>query len=202
LSSFQLQTKTLFAFDDADSTSWSAVNDDVMGGVSKARMKIDFESGTGTFEGALSLKNNGGFSTVRSKSSNLTLAGHKGLILRVKGDGRTYRIQALGESSRWQMRIYQTEFKTKKGEWMEFSVPFAEMNLSIRGRRFPGKTIDASEIRSIGFSIVWRHQARHSGDHPNLADVPLAPEFSYANRADHRLGCGQRAHQQNQLCGD
>lgn len=29
-----------------------------------------------------------------------------------------------------------------------------------------------------GNSIEWRYHARHSGDHPNLADVPPVPESS------------------------
>ena len=153
------ERKSLFAFDGNESTSWRSVNDDVMGGVSKGQIKIDSKAGTATFAGALSRRNNGGFSTVRSKSSALELGGYDGLVLRVKGDGRTYRVQALGGSSRWQMRIYQAEIKTTKGEWREIRVPFEEMNLSIRGRRFPGKTIDSSKIRSIGFSIADKNEA-------------------------------------------
>jgi len=159
LASLLEATKSVFAFDDPEASKWRSVNDDVMGGVSKGQMKIDPESGTATFAGALSRKNNGGFSTVRSESSSLDLGGYAGLIVRVKGDGRTYRIQALSGSNLWQSRIYQAEIETTKGEWREIRVPFNEMNLSVRGRRFLGKTIDGAKVRSVGFSIADKNES-------------------------------------------
>jgi Complex I intermediate-associated protein 30 (CIA30) len=45
------------------------------------------------FGGMLSLENNGGFSTFRSGDLKLDLGSHLGLLLRVKGDGRTYQVR-------------------------------------------------------------------------------------------------------------
>ena len=68
--------------------SWQIVNDGVMGGLSKGNVEHTSDN-IMHFWGTLSLDNNGGFSTVRSRV-NFDLSNDLGLLLRVKGDGRTY----------------------------------------------------------------------------------------------------------------
>jgi uncharacterized surface protein with fasciclin (FAS1) repeats len=155
----RLTTKNLFTFESSSDRNWRSVNDDVMGGISKGRMQFNPEQNTASFIGALSLQNNGGFSTVRSKSQDLGLQGYDGLILRVKGDGRQYRMQALASDSRWQMGNYRASFKTTKGEWQEVRIAFQDMNLNVRGRRISTKPIDSSKIRSIGFSVADKNES-------------------------------------------
>jgi uncharacterized surface protein with fasciclin (FAS1) repeats len=155
----RLTTKNLFTFASSSDRNWRSVNDDVMGGISQGGMKFNSEQKTASFTGALSLKNNGGFSTVRSKSQDLGLQGYDGLVLRVKGDGRQYRIQALASDSRWQMGNYRASFKTTKGEWQEVRIPSQDMNLNFRGRRISSKPVDSSKIRSIGFSIADKNES-------------------------------------------
>ena len=58
----------LFDFTGANAAKeWQAVNDGVMGGVSAGKFKITDEK-TMEFFGTLSLANNGGFASVRSKA--------------------------------------------------------------------------------------------------------------------------------------
>ena len=65
--------RTLFDFSKPDAAqAWQPVNDGVMGGVSDGRFKIT-DQGTMEFLGTLSLENNGGFASVRSRRSNLGL---------------------------------------------------------------------------------------------------------------------------------
>ena len=66
---------------------WQAVNDGVMGGVSDGRFKIT-EGKTLEFFGTLSLDNNGGFASVRSKPADRDIKTGDTLVVRVKGDGR------------------------------------------------------------------------------------------------------------------
>ena len=68
---------------------WQAVNDGVMGGASDGRFKIT-EEGTLDFFGTLSLENNGGFASVRTKPTDLDIETGDTLVVRVKGDGREY----------------------------------------------------------------------------------------------------------------
>jgi NADH dehydrogenase [ubiquinone] 1 alpha subcomplex assembly factor 1 len=60
-----------FSTDDAVK-AWDSVNDGVMGGISKGGASRTAE-GTLLFSGELSLANNGGFSSIRTKPSSLGL---------------------------------------------------------------------------------------------------------------------------------
>ena len=94
-------SRTLTAFDGKDSLRWQAVNDGVMGGRSQgdsARTK----DGTLLFSGEISLENNGGFSSIRTREQDLQLGDYDGLEVRVRGDGRTYKLSLrTKETSRW-----------------------------------------------------------------------------------------------------
>lgn len=82
----------LFDFTATDAAKeWQTVNDGVMGGVSKGEFKITDEK-TLEFFGKLSLENNGGFASVRSKGKKLGLVKGATLVAKVRGDGREYTL--------------------------------------------------------------------------------------------------------------
>jgi hypothetical protein len=82
--------RVLFDFIGADAAKeWQTVNDGVMGGVSEGKFKITDQK-TLEFSGTLSLENNGGFASVRTKAKKLGLEKGDTLVARVKGDGREY----------------------------------------------------------------------------------------------------------------
>ena len=86
------EDRVLFEFaTPAASRDWQTVNDGVMGGVSDGRFKIN-EGKTLEFSGALSLENNGGFASVRSRPKKLGLETGDVLIARLRGDGRDYTL--------------------------------------------------------------------------------------------------------------
>ena len=68
--------------------NWEPVNDTVMGGRSHAHAGFT-ESGSLCVHGNLSLENNGGFASVRTRH-RLHFAGFHGFRLRVAGDGKRY----------------------------------------------------------------------------------------------------------------
>jgi len=69
----------LFDFDKPDAAKqWQTVNDAVMGGVSDGRFKIN-EDKKMEFYGILSLENNGGFASVRSKPAVSGKLGNEGI---------------------------------------------------------------------------------------------------------------------------
>lgn len=149
------QRDTLFDFGtEAEVRSWFTVNDDVMGGISRARL-VPAGSGIARFEGALSLENNGGFATIRSKASDLELEGATALRLRVKGDGRTYWFSALTTDRRSEIRTWQKKFATEAGVWQEITIPIDELVLTVMGRRLPtAPRLAPSDIRSFAFGIA------------------------------------------------
>jgi len=82
--------QTLFNFTGADAAKeWQTVNDGVMGGVSQGKFKITDQK-TLEFFGTLSLENNGGFASVRTRAKKLGLEKGDTLVARVRGDGREY----------------------------------------------------------------------------------------------------------------
>ena len=82
----------LFDFTGADAAKeWQNINDGVMGGVSEGKFKIT-DKKTLEFYGKLSLENNGGFASVRTKAKKLGLEKGDTLVAKVQGDGREYSL--------------------------------------------------------------------------------------------------------------
>jgi monofunctional biosynthetic peptidoglycan transglycosylase len=147
--------KTLFDFATAtNATAWQIVNDDVMGGVSAGKFAVI--SGLGVFTGAVSLENNGGFSSVRSLPARLDCAGGDAFLIRVRGDGRRYKFTARTDD-RLNSPIYQFSFPTKPGEWEELRLPMKDFVPTFRGRVLSGEPpLDPAKITSVGFLISDR----------------------------------------------
>lgn len=120
-----------FGSDDA-LKAWTSVNDGVMGGVSKGGFKRSGE-GTLLFSGELSLANNGGFASIRMKQSELGLEGTFGIIVKAKGDGRTYWLD-LRAADQMGGTSYRAYLPTTAGEWKETRVPFEDFKLQAFGR--------------------------------------------------------------------
>ncbi len=113
-----------------------------MGGLSKGNVEMT-DKGTMMFSGELSLKNNGGFSTVRSQDVRFDLGNDEGLLLLVKGDGRTYQARLASDERYRSMEVsFMGEFKTTKGKWQQVKIPFSDFKGSFRGMDLDEKTID------------------------------------------------------------
>jgi hypothetical protein len=134
-------------------TSWYTLNDNVMGGVSQGGLSIspaDQEGQAGVFSGALSLKNNGGFSSTRARIPAGSLSTSQGLEMRIKGDGRTYEALVTTASSpgSWQESFVAPQ------EWSTVRIPFSKMRLSIRGWSPPlAPAVNPKSITTIGLLI-------------------------------------------------
>ena len=116
----------MFRFASPDAAgSWQAVNDGVMGGVSDGRFRIT-ERQTLEFYGTLSLENNGGFTSVRSRPADLGLRAGDTLVARVRGDGREYQLN-LYTSARGRAFSYRAPVQTRTGEWTEVRIPLGPL---------------------------------------------------------------------------
>ncbi len=148
------QSVAEFTPDESTKLDWGVVDDGVMGGLSQGNREIG-KDGILRFFGKLSLENNGGFSSLRTGNVQLDLGGAEGLLLRVKGDGRTYQMR-LGTDAEYRGRemSFQAGFPTIKGEWTEVKVPFTLFAGSWRGTQLPEKTFDASNIRRLGLQLA------------------------------------------------
>jgi hypothetical protein len=146
-------TRVLASFETPDSTqNWVSVNDNVMGGISEGGFQRK-ESGTLLFEGDLSLENNGGFASIRTKPRTVDLSGMSGIAVRVRGDGRTYWVdlRVAGLSS---VGSYRADLTTTRDEWTITRIPLENFKPQVFGRTLPGPPIDPSKINSVGFTIA------------------------------------------------
>jgi len=131
---------------------WQAVNDGVMGGVSEGRFKITANK-TMEFSGRLSLENNGGFASVRTKPTNFNIHAGDTLVVRVKGDGREYVLNIYTKSRRMAFS-YRTALPTMRDEWTEVSVPLDEFIPTSFGNRVQGMgAVEPDQINSLGFML-------------------------------------------------
>jgi hypothetical protein len=132
-------------------TAWQVVNDDVMGGISTSTFRLT--NGVALFQGRVSLENNGGFASVRSLPGRHDLAGTDAFVVRVRGDGRSYKFTARTDPG-FDSAIYQSVFTTKKGQWEEHRLPFKQFIPTYRGRVLTGEPpLDPAKITSLGFLI-------------------------------------------------
>jgi NADH dehydrogenase [ubiquinone] 1 alpha subcomplex assembly factor 1 len=138
---------------------WQAVNDGVMGGVSDGCFKIT-DAGTLEFTGTLSLENNGGFASVRTKPTDLDIKAGDTLVVRVKGDGREYVLNLYTKSRRMAFS-YRAPLPTTKDTWTEVRVPLEDFIPTAFGRRVQGRgVVEPDQINGLGFMLADKKPGR------------------------------------------
>lgn len=137
-------------FDFTTRPSWYTVDDNVMGGVSSSEAKIIDENLS--FSGMMSLENNGGFSSVRSEWIPIDLSDYDGILLRVLGDGKTYRLRIRSAETGPNIS-YNASFETTPDSWEIFYFPFADMVPTYFGTVVDVGKLDTSRISSFGFML-------------------------------------------------
>jgi monofunctional biosynthetic peptidoglycan transglycosylase len=143
----------LFDFTGADAAKeWQAVNDGVMGGVSEGKFKLT-DKKTMEFFGTLSLENNGGFASVRTKAKKLGLEKGDTLVARVRGDGREYSLNLYLDKP-LMAYSYRAAVQTKKDEWIEVKLPLDKYEATSFGRVVKDAgPVKAEEVNALGFLL-------------------------------------------------
>lgn len=141
----------------ADEPRWVAVNDGVMGGRSSGGPRI--ADGLLVFSGDLSLENNGGFSSIRTVQRRYDFADAKAVLLRVRGDGRTYQLRfATDARYRGWPVAFGAEFPTRKDEWTVARVPLDALQPSVFGTVLRGPSMDPARVREISLMIADKRE--------------------------------------------
>ena len=136
------------------SEPWRSINDVVMGGASSSEMVV-FD-GVAAFRGELSLAGGGGFASVRSDPRDLDLSDFTGLVLRVRGDGKRYKLR-LRTTASFDGVSYQAPLQPSAGVWQEVAIPFAAFEPVFRGRPVPDHPpLDRSQVKTVGLLISDR----------------------------------------------
>jgi hypothetical protein len=152
----------LYEFQAAESTAdWSAIDDAVMGGISASRLRHD-PAGHAVFEGVVSLDNNGGFASVRSRPGELGAPGARSYVLEVRGDGKRYKLN-LRTDDGFDGVNYQATFGTPRDQWTTVRLPVSEFRPTFRGRVVAtAPPLDPGRVRQVGLMIADRQAGAFS----------------------------------------
>lgn len=142
---------TIFDFNQgADISSWTILNDGVMGGLSSSSFDVN-DDGHGVFEGEVSTLNNGGFASVRHRPEVMDISGKKRVSIRLKGDGKSYQFRVKKNISDFESFI--TTFETS-GSWETIEIDLADLYPSFRGRKLNQPNYDSSAFSELSFLIA------------------------------------------------
>lgn len=146
-------------FDFADPTAagaWRAIDDRVMGGVSRSTLRHD-PAGHAVFAGTISLDRNGGFASVRSSPGERGQAGAEACLIEVRGDNRPFKLSLLTDDG-FDTLNYQARFAIAGANWETLRLPLADFRASFRGREVSNApALDPARIRQVGLMIAARH---------------------------------------------
>jgi len=129
--------------------NWYVVDDDVMGGRSNGKLFLE-DGNVGVFTGYISLKNYGGFSSIRYDVGEYFINDNNYIIIIVKGDNKYYQIRV--RSSYYDRYVY-TKKVFVKDEWQEISISLESLEPFFRGNRLRRKNFNKNKICEIGFLI-------------------------------------------------
>lgn len=149
---FILTVNVMEIFDFSKNSSlenWFIINDNVMGGVSRSNFVID-ENGNALFSGSVSLKNNGGFCSVRYSFEKMSVSNFEKVSLRIKGDGKKYQFRIKENRNDYYSHI--AYFKTS-GNWETIEIPLKDMYPVLRGRKLNMPNFSGDAIEEVGFLI-------------------------------------------------
>jgi len=147
-SNSSMSSNAVFTFEDSSEIrGWRTVLDGVMGGLSTG--EIDLRNDALVFTGETSLRNNGGFSSIRCELPQGTFAEADAIKMRVRGDGRKW-IVGTRKGTQMGGDSYWTRFNTEDGEWQTLTIPIKDMERHFFGQRLSGR-ITPEEVRGLEF---------------------------------------------------
>ena len=137
--------------------NWNIVNDDVMGGISTSYLSVSDEKNL-IFNGNLSLENNGGFASSRLGLKKNILKGVKFFIIRIKGDGNSYKLRLSQDNRR---ASYSANFESVNNEWVEINIPIEDFIATWRGYTYTDyPSIQTDRIISLGLQISDKQEGK------------------------------------------
>ena len=153
----------LFDFADPNAAqAWRAIDDRVMGGVSRSTLRHD-AAGHAVFEGTVSLARGGGFASVRSSPGDRSHGDAEVCVIEVRGDPKPFKLSLLTDDG-FDSLNYQARF-TPSADWQTFNLPLAEFRPSFRGRTVPDSPpLNPGRIRQVGLMIAERQAGPFSLD--------------------------------------
>ena len=130
--------------------AWEAVDDRVMGGVSRSALAA--ADGHATFSGTVSAENRGGFASARAALDAAPPADATHVWIEARGEPASYYLNRRADGT--DGVSYRTDFRPTR-EWSRLELPLADFRPTFRGRDVPGAPPPAPEaVRQIGLMIA------------------------------------------------
>jgi NADH dehydrogenase [ubiquinone] 1 alpha subcomplex assembly factor 1 len=147
-------TALLFDFRDARACDgWAAIDDRVMGGLSRSRLRPDV-AGHAVFEGEVSLQRNGGFASVRCRPGALGLPGAEACLIELRGAARQFKLSLFTDDA-FDSLSYQAGFVPNGEDWQQIRLPLAGFRATFRGRELANApALDPARVRQVGLVIA------------------------------------------------
>lgn len=163
------KSKIIFT-DEQELENWIIVNDTVMGG--RSRAAVDIKDDFLLFGGDLSLRNNGGFASIRRIYSTVEWQENRPIKLQVMGDGREYQLR-LRTSRNWDGVAYVASFQTKAGELQELTFNLNDFSPQFRGRLVRNaRDLQFSDVSQIGIMLADKRPGQFFIKLKSIEQVP------------------------------
>lgn len=154
---FLMAPKTIFEFNlDSNLSNWKILDDRVMGGKSLSTFSLN-KDGDAVFKGAVSLRNNGGFSSVFNNFEKILINKQTKICVKLKGDGKKYQVRIKSNSKDY--FSYKADFLTT-GEWQEIEIPLESMFPTYRGRKLDKPNFSNAYFEQISFFIANKKEEK------------------------------------------
>ncbi len=138
--------------------NWAILSDNVMGGRSDAR--IVYGANSVILSGSVSLKNRGGFVSIKSNFDKFDLSTYKTVRIKFRATNQKYAF-TLENSKRWYQPAYKHEFSvTKENKWETVSLSLDNFSEEVIGQPTGNKANKSilSSILRIGISTIEKKE--------------------------------------------
>ncbi|WP_439475716.1 CIA30 family protein [Algoriphagus formosus] len=137
---------------------WSIINDGGMGGLSESKAQLSDDAVL--FSGTVSLKNNGGFVSLRGPLGNYDLSEYSFCEIRYKSDTDRKFELLIEKETPFYLPKYRKKFGEKSEDWQTLKIPLRDLEISRMGNTM-AKGIDPKElagIKRIGFILADKQE--------------------------------------------
>ena len=124
---------------------WMIVNDGVMGGLS--RSTAIFTKNSLLFKGTLSLKNNGGFASIRSGKGKYDLSKYNTIKIRFRSAGRDFALR-FANSEMYFRPNFKHNFSSSTGEWEIVELKLSDFKEFTMGK-LSDSTVSKNKLENI-----------------------------------------------------
>jgi NADH dehydrogenase [ubiquinone] 1 alpha subcomplex assembly factor 1 len=137
---------------------WSIINDGVMGGLSQSKAILNRDAVL--FSGNVSLKNNGGFVSLRSALGNYDLSEYTYCEIRFKSDTDRKFELLIEKETPFYLPKFRAKFSSKNQDWEILTIPLKDLGVSRMGNTLQ-QGIDPKvlkDIQRIGFILADKQE--------------------------------------------